>query len=147
MKWYHSSKVTVAVYEDGSHVLFLNSHYTKANAGPAIIEYLDYVRTNDDSVPYETELLHKTVEKVQEVRSDDKMEVSYMMWQLKYQDAVEEGRAEGRVEGRAEGIATGIVTSIKNLMRNTGWPVEQALSTLGVPEEEWTRYTNLIIDQ
>lgn len=26
-----------------------------------------------------------------------------MMWQLKYQDAVEEGRAEGRAKGRAEG--------------------------------------------
>ena len=136
-------KGTDVVYEDGSHVLFLNSHYTKANAGPAIIEYLDYIRTNDDSVPYETELLHKTMEKVQEVRSDEKMEVSYMMWQLKYQDAVEEGRAEGR----AEGIATGVVTSTRNLMRNTGWPIEQALSTLGVPEEEWTRYTNLIMDQ
>ena len=26
-----------------------------------------------------------------------------MMWQLKYQDAVEEGRTEGREEGRIEG--------------------------------------------
>ena len=52
---------------------------------------------------YETELLlRETVEKVQEVRSDDKMEVSYMMWQLKYQDAVEEGRLEGRAEGQLE---------------------------------------------
>ena len=37
-------KDTNAVYEDGSHVLFLNSRYTKANAGPAIIEYLDFFR-------------------------------------------------------------------------------------------------------
>ena len=43
-----------------------------------ITEYLDYIRTNDESREYTTELLHKTVEKVQEVRSDDKMEVSYM---------------------------------------------------------------------
>ena len=47
----------------------------------AIKEYLDYIRTNDDSRGYTTKLLQKTVGKVQEVRSDDKMEVSYMMWQ------------------------------------------------------------------
>ena len=93
-------KGTDQAYEDGSHVIFLNSRYKTGNAGLAITEYLDYIRTNDESREYTTELLHKTVEKVQEVRSDDKMEVSYMMWQVKFQDAREEGRAEGRAEGR-----------------------------------------------
>ena len=73
-------KGTDQAYEDGSHVIFLNSRYKTGNAGLAITEYLDYIRTNDESREYTTELLHKTVEKVQEVRSDDKMEVSYMMW-------------------------------------------------------------------
>lgn len=132
-------KGTNAAYKDGSHVIFLNSRYTEANAGPAIKEYLDYIRTNDDAGSYTTELLQKTVEKVQEIRRDDKMEVSYMMWQLKYQDAVEEGRAEG--------IAKGIITSIRNLMKNTGWPIEQAMATLGVPKEEWGKYIKLLAEQ
>ena len=67
-------KGTDRLYEDGSHVIFLNSRYVTGNAVPAIMEYLDYIRTNDDFLDYTTELLHKTVEKVQEVRSDEKME-------------------------------------------------------------------------
>ena len=147
-------KDTDVAYEDGSHVIFLNSRYTQANAGPAITEYLDYIRTNDDSGNYTTELLHKTVEKVNEVRSDDKMEVSYMMWQLKYQDAVEEGRAEGRAEGLAEGRTEGreegwterTVSDLRNLMKNTDWSLEKAMAILGIPEPEQKAYLKLLTE-
>ena len=37
-----------------SHVYFLNSRYTEANAGKPILEFLDLVRTNDLEQPYET---------------------------------------------------------------------------------------------
>lgn len=135
-------KDTDVAYEDGSHVIFLNSHYTQTNAGPAITEYLDYIRTNDDSGNYTTELLHKTVEKVNEVRSDDKMEVSYMMWQLKYQDAVEEGRVEGLAEGRTEGR----ISDLRNLMQNTGWSLERAMVALGISESEQKIYLKLLAE-
>jgi len=136
-------KGTDVVYEDGAHVIFLNSRYREANAGPAITEYLDYIRTNDDAGNYTTELLQRTVERVQEVRGDDRMEVSYMMWQLKYQDAVEEGRAEGR----AEGVAEQVLTDLKNLMEATRWSVEQAMAVLKIPEEEWGKYAELLSEQ
>lgn len=109
-------------------MIFLNSQYTQANADPAITEYLDYIRTNDDSRNYTTELLHKTVEKVQEVRSDEKMEVSYMMWELKYQDA--------KAEGRAEDITERAISDLKNLMETLGLSLEQARSALEVSEAE-----------
>ena len=54
---------------------------------------------------------------------------------------------ENMAKGRAEGMAKGIITSINNLMKNTGWPVEQALTTLGVPKEEWSRYVKLLTEQ
>ena len=120
-------------------LILLNSHYTQANAGPAIMEYLDYIRTNDDSRDYTTELLHKTVEKVQEVRSDEKMEVSYMMWELKFQDAKAEGRAEGREET--------LLLNLKSLIKNTGWSLEQAMKALGVPQEKWSQYTKILMEQ
>lgn len=129
-------KDTDCAYEDGSHVILLNSHYTQANAGPAIMEYLDYIRTNDDSRDYTTELLHKTVEKVQEVRSDEKMEVSYMMWELKYQDA--------KAEGRAEGLTERAISDLKNLMETLGLSLEQAMSALKVPEAEQQLYIELL---
>ena len=102
----------------------------------AIKEYLDYIRTNDDSRGYTTKLLQKTVGKVQEVRSDDKMEVSYMMWQLKFQDA----REEGRVEGRAEGI----ILSIQNLMKRMNISAEQAMEAIGVSKEEQPQYLEML---
>ena len=102
----------------------------------AIKEYLDYIRTNDDSRGYTTKLLQKTVGKVQEVRSDDKMEVSYMMWQLKFQDA----REEGRVEGRAEGI----ILSIQNLMKRMNLSAEQAMEAIGVSKEEQPQYLEML---
>ena len=129
-------KDTDTVYEDGSHVIFLNSRYKTGNAGLAIKEYLDYIRTNDDSRGYTTKLLQKTVGKVQEVRSDDKMEVSYMMWQLKFQDA----REEGRVEGRAEGI----ILSIQNLMKRMNISAEQAMEAIGVSKEEQPQYLEML---
>ena len=46
-----------------------------------------------------------------------------------------------------EGIAKGVITSIKNLMENTGWPIERAMATLGVPKEEWSKYAELLAKQ
>lgn len=54
---------------------------------------------------------------------------------------------EGIAKGRAEGMAKGVVISIQNLMKNTGWPVEQAMATLGVPKEEWNKYAELLAKQ
>ena len=50
-------------------------------------------------------------------------------------------------ESIAKGIAKGIIMSIKNLMDNTGWPVEQAMATLGVPKEDWSKYIELLAMQ
>ena len=37
---------------DGAHAILLNSRYTQRNASPAILEFLDYIRTNDDDADY-----------------------------------------------------------------------------------------------
>ena len=65
-----------------------------------------------------------------------------MMWQLKYQDAVEEGRAEGRSEGTRERA----LSDLKNLMKNTGWSLEQAMTTLGISEAEQKAYLKLLAE-
>ena len=57
------------------------------------------------------------------------------------------GRAEGRAEGRVEGRAEGLLTSIRNLMVNTGWPMERAMDVLGVPDTERPKYADLLKKQ
>lgn len=94
-------KDTDVPYEDGSHVYFLNSRYTEANASKPILEFLDLVRTNDLEKPYETQLGQKARMRIQEVRSDKELEVSYMTYAQKMMDE----RRLGYEEGLRETIA------------------------------------------
>ena len=58
-----------------------------------------------------------------------------------------EGWEKGMAKGEAHGMEKGILASIQNLMRNTGWPIEKALSVLEVPKEEWTQYSEKLLKQ
>lgn len=88
-------KGTEVPYEDGSHVFFLNSRYTEGNASKPILEFLDLVRTNDMEKPYETPLGQKARKRIQEVRSDKALEVSYMTYAQKMMDERRVGYSEG----------------------------------------------------
>ena len=65
-------------------------------------------------------------------------------WEKYAEVQKEEGREEGRQEGRAEGWEEGRLESLKNLIRNMGFTVEQAMSALGVPENEYSKYLGLL---
>ena len=91
-------------YEDGSHVFFLNSRYTEGNASKSILEFLDLIRTNDVDRPYETSLGKKAKERMQQVRSDKELEVSYMTFAQKMLDERKIGYADGLEEGREQGL-------------------------------------------
>ncbi len=150
-------KGTETPYEDGSHVYFLNSRYTEANASKPILEFLDLIRTNDMEKLYETRLGQMTRDCMQEVRSDRGKEKSYMTYMQKmlderligYQDGLKEGRAEGHEEGRKEGRAEGrkegrekareeSVAALKGLLapdviaERFQMPLEQVLKILGL---------------
>lgn len=43
-------------------------------------------------------------------------------------------------KNRQEGLIDGILFALKNLMKNKGMPVEEAFTTLGVPEADWQKY-------
>ena len=43
-------------------------------------------------------------------------------------------------KGIEVGTAQNMLNSIKNLMKNTGWPVEQVMSMLGVPDVDRPKY-------
>lgn len=111
-------KETETAYNDGSHVFFLNSRYTEGNASQSILEFLDMIRTNDLEKPYETPLGQKAKERVQAVRSDRALEVSYMTYAQKIMDerryGFNEGLAEGEARGEARGEAKGRAETLKS---------------------------------
>ena len=98
-------KGTETIYDDGSHVFFLNSRYTEGNASRSILEFLDMIRTNDLEKTYETPLGQKAKARVQEVRCDKELEVSYMTIAQKMLDERRQGFKEGHTEGLNEAIA------------------------------------------
>lgn len=106
-------KDTDVPYEDGSHVFFLNSRYTEANASKPILEFLDLVRTNDMEKSYETPLGQRARKRIQEVRSDKELEVSYMTYAQKMMDERRIGYLDGREEGLEEGMEKGIEKGIE----------------------------------
>ena len=59
-----------------------------------------------------------------------------MMWELKYQDALEEGWEEGWTEA--------MESHLRNLMKNTGWPLEQAMVVLGISKADQPRLIRLL---
>ena len=102
-------KDTDVLYEDGSHVFFLNSRYTEANTSKPILEFLDLIRTNDVEHPYETPLAQEARKRMQEIRSDKELEVSYMTFAQKMLDERRLGYAEGREEGIEEGLKKAVM--------------------------------------
>ena len=128
-------KGTDVPYEDGSHVFFLNSHYQEANASKSILEFLDLIRTNDIEKPYETLLVQKTRERMQEVRSDKELEVSYMTIAQKmlderrsgYLDGVEEGIDKGMKKGMEKGMEKGVEKGLKMAVASLKGIVEPAV--------------------
>ena len=58
--------------------------------------------------------------------------------------SLERGRSEGLREGRSEGLregrSEGIMASVRNLMKNMGLSIIEAMNALEVPEEERQRY-------
>ena len=123
-------------YEDGSHVYVLNSEYRKGNAAPAILEYLRCIRENDVDYGYESELMRAVCPAIKSIRSDERKEASYMTMQMLMADERREGLRKGRVEG--------LLAAISSLMKTMGWPVEQAMEALSVPEDERAQYAAML---
>ena len=138
-------KGTDLEYNDGSHAMFLNSHYETGNAKPEILEFLDYIRTNDEHKGYQSQLVKETMAEVISVRNDEKLGASYMTVAMKLLDerraghreglkqGMEKGRKEGRKEGREEGIRAAAVM-LKDLVdRDTA--IEKLVQQFGLTRE------------
>jgi len=58
-----------------------------------------------------------------------------------WEEGLEKGMEEGLEKGMEKGMEKGILVSIRNLMKSMGWPAEQAMRALQIPEVEQPTYT------
>ena len=59
----------------------------------------------------------------------------------------EKAMEAGMEVGRREGAAQNMLNSIRNLMESMGWPVEQAMSALRVPDADRSQYLEMLRKQ
>ena len=128
-------KGTDIAYDDGSHVYILNSRYEEGNCDRAILESLDYIRTDNAHLEYHSELARRIVDRVDAVRQDEEMEGVYMSTELFEMEL----REKGREEGLREGMETNLLANIRSLVETMQISVEQAMNALRVPPEDRAR--------
>ena len=59
------------------------------------------------------------------------------MMKHKLEEGEKKGRAEGEKKGREEGREEMLIDNLSNLIKTQSFTVEQALSALQVPKEQW----------
>lgn len=119
-------KGTGIQYDDGSHAIILNTKYSKpGDASKDILEFLDYIRTNDGNVQVTGQLTKLARELCDEVRSDEKKEEKYMTLQRLLQDERREAKVETLVE----------------LYQSGDIPLDKAAAKCGLSEKEFLELT------
>ena len=57
---------------------------------------------------------------------------------------IEKGIAQGMEKGVMQGRTEGVTEMLRNLIHNTGWTIEKAMETLGIPSSERISYEKLL---
>ena len=132
-------------YNDGSHVILLNTRYTdRSNVSDSIAEYLDYIRDNNDTANFSTMLAQEAVDLTQKVRHDPEKEVDFVTFRMALMDerraAHKEGREEGIKEGIREGRQEGRIETFCDLVAKGVLTVAEALNLSGCTKGAFTEW-------
>ena len=128
-------------YNDGSHVILLNTRYTdRSNVSDSIAEYLDYIRDNNDTAKFSTTLAQEAVDLTQKVRHDPEKEVDFVTFRMALMDERRAAHKEGREEGIREGRQEGRIETFCDLVAKGVLTVAEALNLSGCTKGEFTEW-------
>lgn len=118
-----------------------------------VLKYIKYSKDKDKLRTVVTEdtayrsLDHRTAETINIVTNSE-MTFSKGEERIDMCEAIKgirlEGIEEGRLEGHLEGVVDGKVESLINIMKNINLSLEQSLSALNIPEDQWEQYKHLV---
>lgn len=129
-------KGTGIPYKDGSHAIILNTKYQESGGvHKDILEFLDYIRTNDGEIPVFGQLTKLARELSDEVRSDSKKEVAYMRLQNLLEEKLEQGFEQGFEQGKEKG---GYLMLLR-LYREGAISLDKAAKSCGMSETEFLK--------
>ena len=128
-------------YNDGSHVIMLNTRYTdRSNVSDSIAEYLDYIRDNNDTANFSTMLAQEAVDLTQKVRHDPEKEVDFVTFRMALMDERRAAHKEGLKEGIREGRQEGRIETFCDLVAKGVLTVAEALNLSGCTKGEFTEW-------
>ncbi len=117
---------TSAIYEDGSHIFYVNGEYRGNDALGNLMH--DFFCTNPNDM-----ISNILAERMRYYKQTEKG-VSDMC------RIMDEIRDDGKKEGRTETY----ITSIKNLIKNTNFTAEAAMDAIGIPKADQPKYLALL---
>lgn len=129
-------KGTGIPYDDGSHAIILNTKYREpGGVHKDILEFLDYIRTNDGKIPVFGQLTKLARALSDEVRSDSKKEAANMKLQNLLEEKMEQGYEHGFEQGKEKG---GYLMLLKLYHEGT-ISLDEAVKNSGMSETEFLK--------
>ena len=132
--------------DDGAVRIFLNTRGRNDDEVPrGLVEFLHYAEAPERyGKVIEDARVQELASQIEMLKGSQEVGVKYMRLWEELAEARIEGREEGLSEGHEAGMTDGILASIRNLMKQTGWPLEKALTMLDIPEDEHEKYLKLL---
>ena len=133
--------------DDGAIRIFLNTRGTNDDeVSQELIAFLRYVENPDgnfvqSSNSQRLKIIHACVS---QIKSSEEMGVKYMQRLEEEIRMKERAQAEGWAEGMQQGMQQGILIGARTLIRTTGMSASDALSAMGIAENEFDKYLSLL---
>ncbi len=103
---------------------------------------IDYINGGDPD-----NLFVKKIEKeINDIKSQEKERINYMLSSLAYNDSIREGKYIGRREGERIGESKKTVNDIKSFIKSFNMPIETIMKALEIPIEQQGLYFRLVND-
>lgn len=138
--------------KDEVNAVFVNTEGDRHKVSRELARIMDYISTGQAGDEYTRQL----EEVVESLRSDDGKERFYMTYnqtimeqkEIARQEGIKQGLEQGLEQGIKQGMEKGVAQeklgNLKMMMKNLKLTAEAAMAALNIPEEDYTKYKNLL---
>lgn len=112
---------------DGTRKVFLNTDHDEQNIRPELRDFLNFVKDSVTNITYHDERMQRLANRVEQIKKDADVEVSYMFYEILEQEREERAIERGMAKGMAKGIAESIVDLLADYEDVPNWLESQIM--------------------
>ena len=115
---------------------------SNSRSEPDVLRLLDVLFSSETGAEKKRHILQQDFDIPMTQALERKVDVMCNFSQGVWEQGMEAGRKEGMEAGRKEGLEAGAMQNMLNSIKNhsMGWPIEQVMSMLGVPDADRPKY-------